>query len=93
MVTNAAAARVASTIGAMKWVIIAAQIITGVILMLAINSAETWPSWTAVLAPAAIVSALLSAVFTWVLFGWFQHTLGMLAAIAGHQADGSGTRA
>jgi hypothetical protein len=78
----AAAARVAATIGAFKWVLIAAQVVAGIVLLLALNSVESWPTWTAASGLVALLFMLLSAVMTWVLFGWFQHTLGMLAAIS-----------
>lgn len=84
MNTNAhAAARVAGMIGVVKWVIVAVQILAGLISMLGINSSGSGPAWAVVVAP---VVALMSALFTWVLFGWFQHTLGMLAAISANTA-------
>jgi len=83
MSNNAAAAsRVAATIGIFKWIIIGAQVVLGVILLLVLNAQESWPTWTAAAGPLALVGFLLSALFTWVLFGWFQHTLGMLSTIA-----------
>jgi hypothetical protein len=82
MSNTAAASRVAGTIGIFKWVIIAAQVLSGVILLLVFNSQHDWPTWTAAAGPMALVASLLSALFTWVLFGWFQHTLGMLSTIA-----------
>lgn len=84
MNTNAnAAARVAGTIGVFKWVIIAVQLLAGVASMLGFNSSTSGPAWAVIAAP---VIALLWALFTWVLFGWFQHTLGMLAAISANTA-------
>jgi hypothetical protein len=83
MVSNAAAAsRVAGTIGIFKWIVIAVQVLFGVILLFVLNAQEDWPTWTAAAGPLALVANLLSALFTWVLFGWFQHTLGMLSTIA-----------
>jgi hypothetical protein len=82
MPNTAAASRVAGTIGVFKWVIIATQVLFGVILLLVFNAQHDWPTWTAAAGPIALVASLLSALFTWVLFGWFQHTLGMLSAIA-----------
>lgn len=74
--------RVAGTIGAFKWIVIAIQLVAGAVAMVAINSAETWPSWTSWFSLIAALGAVVSAVVTWVLFGWAQHTLGMLVAIA-----------
>lgn len=82
MSSSAAASRVAGTIGVFKWIIVGAQVLFGVILLFALNAQQDWPTWTAAAGPVALVSMLLSALFTWVLFGWFQHTLGMLATIA-----------
>jgi hypothetical protein len=85
MNTNAnAAARVAGTIGAFKWVIIAVQVLAGVISMVGVNSGSG-PAWMLLVVPVAVV---LSVVWTWVLLGWFQHTLGMLAAVAANTAPG-----
>lgn len=80
MSSNASAAgRVASTIGVFKWIIVIMYATTGVILMFTLNANEDIPAWTALAAP---VGALMVALGAWVLFGWFQHTLAMLAAIA-----------
>lgn len=81
-INTAAAGRVATTIGVFKWVVIAGQVLYGVIVLLVFNSQEDWPTWTAIAGPLALVMALLSGLVTWVLFGWFQHTLGMLVTIA-----------
>lgn len=80
------AARVAGTIGVFKWVIIAAQILYGIILLLVFNAQESWPEWTAAAGPVALFFMLLSALGTWVLFGWFQHTLSTLVEIARNTA-------
>jgi hypothetical protein len=69
-------------IAVFKWVIIAAQILYGVILLLVFNAQESWPTWTAAAGPVALIFMLLSALGTWVVFGWFQHTLMTLVEIA-----------
>ena len=79
---TAPARRVAGTIGVFKWIVIGIQIIFGVILLFAFNAQEDWPVWTAAAGPFALAAFLLSALSTWVVFGWLQHTLGMLTAIA-----------
>lgn len=79
---TAAAARVAGFIGVVKWIVIAAYALTGVVLLLTFNAQEDWPTWTAAAGPLALIACLLNALVAWVLLGWFQHTLGMLSTIA-----------
>lgn len=85
-----AAGRVTNTIGAFKWAVIAIQLLAGVVLMLAVNGADSWPTWTAWLSLVAMLGAVASAAATWVLFGWAQHTLGMLVEIATAGRDARG---
>lgn len=80
---SAAASRVAVMIGVVKWIVVAVQVVTGVIFLFVFNAQEDWPTWTAAAGPVTLIWFLLSALLSWVVFGWFQHVLGMLAAIAG----------
>ncbi len=84
---SAAASRVAGTIGVVKWIVVAAYVLTGVVLLLTLNAQEDWPTWTAAAGPLALVGCLLNALLVWVLFGWFQHTLGMLSVIAANTRE------
>lgn len=92
-----AAASVASFIGVVKWVLIALYVVTAVVsvVLAAIGSGGTdsgngLPVPEEELADAvggvfvvgSIGWAIIGSLFTWVLFGWFQHTLGMLSTIA-----------
>jgi hypothetical protein len=75
------AARTARFIGVLKWVVVGAQLLWGVLVIVGIAQAETWPEWTLMLEPVAGLAAALVAVVTWVLFGWFQHMLATNAEL------------
>lgn len=79
-----AAARVARTIGTFKWVLVAAALVAGVIGFAVGLTTEAG----ATIAFGSAAGAAVYAVSVWVLFGWFQHTLGMLAAISANTARG-----
>jgi hypothetical protein len=77
--TAARAARVASTIGVFKWIMILIVLLAGVIT-LALTFANGESSAVGI-GLAAAVGAVLYALMIWVLFGWFELTLRALAAI------------
>lgn len=83
---TSAAGRVATTIGVVKWLVVAAYVVTGVIALLVTNAQTSWPTWTAAAGPLTLVGCLIAAGVAWVLFGWFQHSLSMLVTIAGNTA-------
>lgn len=90
MHTNVPAAlRLSRTIGVIKWVLIGITILTG--LVLAINRSMDASAQQAVYGTGmgegstfflyALV-ALASAAWTWMVLGFLQHVLGMLAETA-----------
>lgn len=70
--------RVAETIGIIKWVMIAFSVGWGVVAIMYIQF-QTDLSRTYEIVSG--IAAALSALFFWVLFGWFEHTLLALVAI------------
>lgn len=82
--SGANGARVATAIGAIKWVLIALAITAGAVSILAAvlrggNGAIT-------ISLAAAAGTAVWSLFVWVLFGWFEHTLSTLAEIARNTA-------
>ncbi|TDO56893.1 hypothetical protein EV651_112281 [Kribbella sp. VKM Ac-2571] len=77
----AAGARVAVAIGVVKWVLIGLAMVTagvGILLTLVDPTAD----YTVVAGIAWAVGCVVWSLFVWVLFGWFEHTLSALVAIA-----------
>jgi hypothetical protein len=87
----AAGARVAVTIGVVKWLLIGlAMIGAGVVVLLQLVGDTT--GYGAVTVALTVGSCFVWSVFVWVLFGWFEHTLSALVTIArntGQQLPGS----
>jgi len=77
MSSPAAAQRVAGTIRTVKWVVIAFMLLVAVVSMLA-GASDGMP----VYAVMGVLTSVLAAVVTWVMFGWFEHTLSMLSQVA-----------
>jgi hypothetical protein len=75
------AVRVAKTIGVFKWILVCLTLLAGVITAIAMVSANS-SDYSSTIAVGAVVGAILYALMTWVLFGWFEHTLRALAQIA-----------
>jgi len=82
MSSPAAAQRVAGAISVVKWVVIAFQLLAAFVFGFGavLASSDDFVSTPAGLVGAVVIA--LSAVVTWVLFGWFEHTLSMLAQVA-----------
>lgn len=82
----AAAIRVANTIATVKWIVIglivlAAFVGPAVLIFGSIDGGVSiGPVLVAVL--AGLVGSLLGSIVVWVLFGWFEQTLRMLAMVA-----------
>ena len=80
MSSPAAAQRVASTIRTVKWVVIAVQLLVALVTGLVGVAADDSSAMAFSLLGA--LTFALSAVVTWVMFGWFEHTLSMLSQVA-----------
>lgn len=79
--TAAKATAVADAIGAIKWVLIALAVTVAIVSALA--AVLERPGSTALTVSLVITAGTaLWVLFTWVLFGWFEHTLRALAEIA-----------
>lgn len=92
-----AAGRLAGFIGVVKWAMIAVYA-AGMLLSIALATSGgsettmnedgtitlgTDNTVSTVFASGAVFGGVVAALGTWVLFGWFQHTLRMLALSAG----------
>jgi hypothetical protein len=76
----AAGARVAAAIGVIKWLLIGlAIVVAGVAVLLAVVDRTDYDLAAAV---GTVVGSVIWILFVWVLFGWFEHTLSALIAIA-----------
>lgn len=73
-----AADRVADFIGVVKWVLIILGLIAGVIAVFSAIFGSA--SFMAVV--GLCFGILFQLLLTWAVFGWFQHTLGMLVNVA-----------
>jgi hypothetical protein len=78
---------VANTIATFKWIvvglIVVAMIVAPVVVIFGVlGDEELAPVAMLVIGAAALVGGLLGSIVVWVLFGWFEQTLRMLAAIA-----------
>lgn len=85
----AAAIRVANTIATFKWVVIgllvlAMFVMPAVFIFAAIEGNDLEPIVVLLVIVAALVGGLLGSSVVWVLFGWFEQTLRMLAMVAGN---------
>lgn len=74
-----AANRLANTIRSFKWVVIVTQALTGLLMILVVNGINSVPAWLSL--PVAL-GTLVAAITSWVLLGWFEHTLRLLVKIA-----------
>ncbi len=88
----AAATRVANTIAMFKWIVIGlivlAMIVAPVVVIFGVlGDEELAPVALLVIAAAALVGGVLGSIVVWVLFGWFEQTLRMLAMVAGNTAN------
>jgi hypothetical protein len=78
------AARVASTIGVVKWILMAVILLAAVVtLLVGLTSGE---SSTFAIGLGAAVGGILYALLIWVLFGWFEHSLRALSEIVANTA-------
>jgi hypothetical protein len=61
-----------------KWLAVAGWLIGGVVEVLSIANAQSWPVWTLWLEPVAGVVAVAAAAFTWAVVTWLQEVLRAL---------------
>ncbi|WP_109506352.1 hypothetical protein [Nocardioides speluncae] len=85
----AAAIRVANTIATFKWIVIglivlAMFVVPAVVFFGVLEGEDLAPLAILLLAVAALVGGVLGSIIAWVLFGWFEQTLRMLAMVAGN---------
>ena len=80
MSSPAAAQRVAGTIGTVKWVLVVALLAFAVLCLVVGVVAGDSSAFLVCLGVA--ITWVISAVVTWVMFGWFEHTLSMLSQVA-----------
>lgn len=85
----AAAIRVANTIAMFKWIVIglmvlAMFVVPAVFIFGALEGEDVPPLALLLIIAAALVGGLLGTIVVWVLFGWFEQTLRMLAMVAGN---------
>lgn len=88
----AAAIRVANTIAMFKWIVIGlivlAMFVVPAVFIFGVLEGEDVPPLALLLViAAALVGGLLGSIVVWVLFGWFEQTLRMLAMVAGNTAN------
>lgn len=79
---TAPAFRVASAIGVVKWIVVGVHALVAVVAFLggALSGSAT------ILNLAIPLVSGIGALVAWVMFGWAQHTLGMLATVARNTA-------
>lgn len=78
-------ARLAGTIGSIKWVLIALAITVDIVSVIAQLLDKGGEALTMVL--VIVASTAVWVLFVWVLFGWFEHTLSALVTIARNTGD------
>jgi hypothetical protein len=78
--SGVAGTRVATAIGVIKWLLIGVALVSAVVGVLnAVLSDGTGDLTVSIL---VIAGSAVWILFVWVLFGWFEHTLLALIAIA-----------
>lgn len=80
--TGVQAERVATAISAIKWVLIMLAAVSAIVgaINYALNDTSVTSSVTVAL--IMVLGAAVWSLLVWVLFGWFEHTLLALVAIA-----------
>lgn len=82
------AARVAGTIGIVKWLVVAFGIISTLVSFAVLVTSDT-DAFAQAMALLVLAGGVVTVLVVWVLFGWFQHTLGALAEIAANTSAGA----
>lgn len=83
-INTASAVRVATTIATFKWIAVGGILLVGVIGLL--GGFASGDGSGVLVGLLFFVGAALYALVAWVLFGWFEQTLRLLAAIAENTA-------
>jgi len=83
----AAAIRVANTIATFKWIVIGLMVLAtfvgpAVLIFGALEGEDLATPAMIVIGLGALVGGMLGSIVVWVLFGWFEQTLRMLAMVA-----------
>jgi len=79
-----AANRVASTIRTFKWVVIAMETLTALLILAILGNIQssTGSQLAGYLWIPVLIGTPIAAITSWVMLGWFEHTLRLLAKIA-----------
>jgi hypothetical protein len=79
--SSSAGANVATAIGVVKWVLIGLAMVVALVSVVnaVLSDGSTYRLMGGL---AAAGGAVVWSLFVWVLFGWFEHTLSALVAIA-----------
>ena len=88
--STAPAVRVATTIATCKWIAVGGILLVGVLGLL--GGLASGDASRVLIGLVLLVASVLYALVAWVLFGWFEQTLRMLAVIAentSHRAPGA----
>ena len=80
--SSSAGANVATAIGVIKWVLIGLAMVIAVVSVLSAALSSEDSPYRLVGGLAAAGGAVIWSLCVWVLFGWFEHTLSALVAIA-----------
>ncbi|MEV0290672.1 hypothetical protein AB0H36_41640 [Kribbella sp. NPDC050820] len=74
--------RVAAAIGVIKWVLIGLAVVVAVSSALGIALEDNSASYAVTVALATMAATAVWCLLVWVVFGWFEHSLLALVAIA-----------
>lgn len=81
--------RVATAIAVVKWVLIMLAAVSAILGAVSVAlRTDTTVSYSLTVALVIVGIAAAWSLFVWVLFGWFEHSLLALVAIARHTAPG-----
>lgn len=83
-----AALAVANAIGVIKWLILVLQILGILGAVIVAMNLDASDGGGAVMLVVYVLVGLIGMCVTWVLFGWFEHMLRVLVAIADHTYRG-----
>ncbi len=81
------ALRVATAIAIVKWFLIALAVLATIglpIYQLSTDAGSGFEEVAGLIVAAIVVVGLLLILLIWVIFGWFEHVLRLLVAIADH---------
>lgn len=79
---------VANAIGVIKWIVLVLQLLGVAGGAIAAMNVDSDAGGGVVLLAASVLGGFIVMGVTWVLFGWFEHMLRVLVAIADHTYRG-----